>query len=72
MSRSLVTRRGSRVSRTCAKQSKLGEAYAEAVRRGPCVFQGPERRLMWLESRIPFAETKNARRGPGLVFGDVE
>lgn len=25
-----------------------------------------------MESRVPFAETRNAGRGPGLVFGDVE
>lgn len=27
---------------------------------------------MWLESRVSFAETKNTRGGPGLIFGDVE
>lgn len=43
------------MSRTCAEQSRLREAYAESIRRGPCMFQGPERRPV-LESRVPFAE----------------
>lgn len=28
--------------------------------------------MWWLESRIPVAETRNTRRGPGVVFGGVE
>lgn len=67
MNRSLGIRRRSRKSRTCAE---LREAYAVAVRRGSCMFQGPERRLV-LES-VPFAERRNSGRQPGTYFADVE
>lgn len=60
--------RESRMSRTYAEQSRLREAHAGAVRRGPCMFQGPERRLMRWSS---FAETRSTGKGPGLISGDV-
>lgn len=59
------------MSRTCAEQSRLREAYVEAIRRRPCMFQVPERKPV-LKNRVPFAERRNPGRKPGMCFADVE
>lgn len=44
----IVVRRGSRLNKTCAEQSRSREGLCRSYQEGSCTCQRPDGRLMWL------------------------
>lgn len=65
-------RRGSRLNKTCAEQSRSREGSCRAIRRGLAHAEGLRGANVVVGNRVPFAEARDTRRALGYVSGDAE